>query len=54
MHYKRKAHRGRGKQNTMDNQAMRFCGNSQSKTWHGKRYHQSKNQRNRVSAADFD
>lgn len=53
MHYKRKAHRGRHKRNTMDNQAMRFCGNSQSKTWNGKG-HTSKTQRNRVNPQEVD
>lgn len=53
MHYKRKAHRGRGKRNTMDNNNMRFLGNSQSKSW-DKRSHQSKTQRNRVMVGDLE
>jgi len=58
MNYKRKAHRGRGKKNTMDNQACRFAGNSASvQMYMGGRKgatHQSATQRNRVSPDEVE
>lgn len=60
MHYKRKAHRGRGKRNTMDNQGCRVHGNSISKqgyySWKGAKapIHTAKQIRNRVAFAELD
>jgi hypothetical protein len=57
--YKRKGHRGRGKQNVMDNQACRVQGNSLSKqAYHSTRrpnyFHRSKSQRNQLALDALD
>jgi hypothetical protein len=59
MNYKRKAHRGRSKQNTMDNNANRVSGNSESKWGYGGcgsplKAHKSATQRNRVSPDEVE
>lgn len=57
MNYKRKGHRGRHKKNTMDNQSVRFAGNSISKqAYYGKikNIHTSKSQRNNINIEDMD
>ena len=57
MHYKRKAHRGRGKVNTMDNNSGRLLGNSTGKECYSGRKianHVSASYRNRVAIHEID
>lgn len=56
-HYKRAGHRGRNKQNTMDNGSARVVGNSQGKwgfSWRPKYSHKSAVQRNQIGKEELE